>query len=188
MNTIWLGSYDTVSLSQQFLYETIRETDPMDKLARMYLKEVVTRHGIPVSIICDRDPEFAQISFSGGHYSETAYGWGTNIGKNEYSAYHPQTDGMSERDHLNSQDMLPCLCDQTLRKGGAVCGHEVGEAQILRLSNIPIIKNSQVRPHEKSTPRSTQRTCKSRSDSHPRVYPVTLKTVTKDQWNSPVEI
>ncbi|GKA11214.1 hypothetical protein Tco_0690647 [Tanacetum coccineum] len=34
----------------------MRETDPMDKLARLYLKEVVTRHGIPVSIICDRDP------------------------------------------------------------------------------------------------------------------------------------
>ncbi|GJQ98199.1 putative reverse transcriptase domain-containing protein [Tanacetum coccineum] len=34
------------------------ETDPMDKLARLYLKEVVTRHGIPVSIICDRDPRF----------------------------------------------------------------------------------------------------------------------------------
>ncbi|GJZ37461.1 hypothetical protein Tco_0583652 [Tanacetum coccineum] len=33
----------------------MRETDPMEKLARMYLKEVVTRHGIPVSIICDRD-------------------------------------------------------------------------------------------------------------------------------------
>ncbi|GKC29464.1 putative reverse transcriptase domain-containing protein [Tanacetum coccineum] len=37
----------------------MRETDPLDKLARMYLKEVVTRHGIPVSIICDRDPRFA---------------------------------------------------------------------------------------------------------------------------------
>ncbi|GJZ65143.1 putative reverse transcriptase domain-containing protein [Tanacetum coccineum] len=36
----------------------MRETDPMDKLARLYLKEVVTRHGIPVSIICDRDPRF----------------------------------------------------------------------------------------------------------------------------------
>nr|GFB46969.1 reverse transcriptase domain-containing protein [Tanacetum cinerariifolium] len=35
------------------------ETDPMDKLARIYLKEVVTRHGIPVSIIKDRDPRFA---------------------------------------------------------------------------------------------------------------------------------
>nr|GEX13482.1 putative reverse transcriptase domain-containing protein [Tanacetum cinerariifolium] len=31
------------------------ETGPMDKLARLYLKEVVTRHGIPVLIICDRD-------------------------------------------------------------------------------------------------------------------------------------
>nr|GEX39449.1 putative reverse transcriptase domain-containing protein [Tanacetum cinerariifolium] len=37
----------------------IRETDPMDKLARIYLKEGVTRHGIPVSIISDRDPRFA---------------------------------------------------------------------------------------------------------------------------------
>ncbi|GJT37148.1 reverse transcriptase domain-containing protein, partial [Tanacetum coccineum] len=36
----------------------MRETDHLDKLARMYLKEVVTRHGIPVSIICDRDPRF----------------------------------------------------------------------------------------------------------------------------------
>nr|GEV15048.1 hypothetical protein [Tanacetum cinerariifolium] len=34
------------------------ETDPVDKLARLYLKEVVTRHGIPVSIICDHDPRY----------------------------------------------------------------------------------------------------------------------------------
>nr|GFB43880.1 putative reverse transcriptase domain-containing protein [Tanacetum cinerariifolium] len=31
----------------------------MDKLARIYLKEVVTRHGIPVSIISDHDLRFA---------------------------------------------------------------------------------------------------------------------------------
>nr|GFD21732.1 reverse transcriptase domain-containing protein [Tanacetum cinerariifolium] len=31
----------------------------MDKLARIYLKEVVARHGMPVSIISDRDPRFA---------------------------------------------------------------------------------------------------------------------------------
>ncbi|GJU40960.1 putative reverse transcriptase domain-containing protein [Tanacetum coccineum] len=36
-----------------------RETDPMEKLARMYLKEVVTRHGIPVLIIYDLDSRFA---------------------------------------------------------------------------------------------------------------------------------
>ncbi|GJR34921.1 hypothetical protein Tco_1210605 [Tanacetum coccineum] len=33
----------------------MRETNSMEKLARMYLKEEVTRHGILVSIICDRD-------------------------------------------------------------------------------------------------------------------------------------
>nr|GEW94066.1 reverse transcriptase domain-containing protein [Tanacetum cinerariifolium] len=37
------------------LPKSSQETDPMEKLVRMYLKEVVTRHGIPVSIICDRN-------------------------------------------------------------------------------------------------------------------------------------
>ncbi|GJR33907.1 putative reverse transcriptase domain-containing protein [Tanacetum coccineum] len=56
--------YDTIwvivdRLTKSAIFTPIRETDPLDKLARMYLKEVVTRHGIPVSIICDRDPRFA---------------------------------------------------------------------------------------------------------------------------------
>ncbi|GJW45854.1 putative reverse transcriptase domain-containing protein [Tanacetum coccineum] len=53
--------YDTIwvivdRLTKYTIFVLMRETDPMEKLARMYLKEVVTRHGIPVSIICDRDP------------------------------------------------------------------------------------------------------------------------------------
>nr|GFA51054.1 reverse transcriptase domain-containing protein [Tanacetum cinerariifolium] len=56
--------YDTIwvivdRLAKSAIFTPIRETDPMDKLARIYLKEVVTRHGIPVSIISDRDPRFA---------------------------------------------------------------------------------------------------------------------------------
>nr|GFC24079.1 putative reverse transcriptase domain-containing protein [Tanacetum cinerariifolium] len=56
--------YDTIwvivdRLTKSAIFTPIRETDPMDKLARIYLKEVVTRHGIPVSIISDRDPRFA---------------------------------------------------------------------------------------------------------------------------------
>ncbi|GJV87550.1 putative reverse transcriptase domain-containing protein, partial [Tanacetum coccineum] len=52
--------YDTIwvivdRLTKSAIFVPMRETDPMDKLARMYLKEVVTRHGIPLSIICDRD-------------------------------------------------------------------------------------------------------------------------------------
>ncbi|GJW65758.1 putative reverse transcriptase domain-containing protein [Tanacetum coccineum] len=55
-DTIWV-IVDRLTKSAHFL--PMRETDPIDKLARLYLKEVVTRHGIPVSIICDRDPRFA---------------------------------------------------------------------------------------------------------------------------------
>nr|GFB78121.1 reverse transcriptase domain-containing protein [Tanacetum cinerariifolium] len=56
--------YDTIwvivdRLTKSAIFTPIRETDPMDKLTRIYLKEVVTRHGIPVSIIIDRDPRFA---------------------------------------------------------------------------------------------------------------------------------
>ncbi|GJT59066.1 putative reverse transcriptase domain-containing protein [Tanacetum coccineum] len=56
--------YDTIwvivdRLTKSAIFVPMRETDPMDKLARMYLKEVVTRHGIPLLIICDRDPRFA---------------------------------------------------------------------------------------------------------------------------------
>ncbi|GJS29408.1 putative reverse transcriptase domain-containing protein [Tanacetum coccineum] len=56
--------YDTIwvivdRLTKSAIFTPIKETDPLDKLARLYLKEVVTRHGIPVSIICDRGPRFA---------------------------------------------------------------------------------------------------------------------------------
>ncbi|GKA80176.1 reverse transcriptase domain-containing protein [Tanacetum coccineum] len=56
--------YDTIwvvvdRLNKSVIFVPMRKTDPMEKLARMYLKDVVTRHRIPVSIICDRDPRFA---------------------------------------------------------------------------------------------------------------------------------
>ncbi|GKA85842.1 putative reverse transcriptase domain-containing protein [Tanacetum coccineum] len=55
--------YDTIwvivdRLTKSAIFVPMRETDPMDKLARMYLKEVVIMHGIPLSIICDRDHRF----------------------------------------------------------------------------------------------------------------------------------
>nr|GEW68957.1 reverse transcriptase domain-containing protein [Tanacetum cinerariifolium]GEX65650.1 reverse transcriptase domain-containing protein [Tanacetum cinerariifolium] len=55
--------YDTIweiidRLTKSVIFTPMRETDPMDKLARMYQKEVITRHGIPVSIIYDRGPRY----------------------------------------------------------------------------------------------------------------------------------
>nr|GEY66926.1 putative reverse transcriptase domain-containing protein [Tanacetum cinerariifolium] len=52
-DTIWVV-VDRLTKFAHFL--PMKETNPIDKLARLYLEEVVMRHGIPVSIICDRDP------------------------------------------------------------------------------------------------------------------------------------
>ncbi|GKC37084.1 putative reverse transcriptase domain-containing protein [Tanacetum coccineum] len=79
--------YDTIwvivdRLTKSAIFTLIRETDPLDKLARIYLKEVVMRHGIPVSII----------------YMSTVY--------------HPETEGQSERTNQTLEDMLrACVID-----------------------------------------------------------------------------
>nr|GFC21272.1 putative reverse transcriptase domain-containing protein [Tanacetum cinerariifolium] len=72
------------------LPKSSQETDPMDKLARIYLKEVITRHGIPVSIISDRDPRFAS-----NFWRSLLNALGTRLDMS--TAYHPETDGQSER-------------------------------------------------------------------------------------------
>nr|GEY62731.1 putative reverse transcriptase domain-containing protein [Tanacetum cinerariifolium] len=54
-DTIWV-IVDHLTKSAHFL--PMREDDSMDKLTKLYLKEVVTRHGIPISIISDRDPRY----------------------------------------------------------------------------------------------------------------------------------
>ncbi|GJS34100.1 reverse transcriptase domain-containing protein [Tanacetum coccineum] len=51
-DTIW-AIVDRLTKSAYFL--PMREDDLMEKLTRQYLKEVVSRHGVPVSIISDRD-------------------------------------------------------------------------------------------------------------------------------------
>ncbi|GKE98320.1 putative reverse transcriptase domain-containing protein [Tanacetum coccineum] len=55
--------FDTISvivdrLTKSAHFLTIRENDPLDKLARLYLNRIVARHGIPVSIIYDRNGRF----------------------------------------------------------------------------------------------------------------------------------
>ncbi|GKE77089.1 putative reverse transcriptase domain-containing protein, partial [Tanacetum coccineum] len=54
-DTIWV-IVDRLTKSSHFL--PIRENDPLDKLARLYLNRIVARHEIPASIICDRDGRF----------------------------------------------------------------------------------------------------------------------------------
>ncbi|GJV47357.1 putative reverse transcriptase domain-containing protein [Tanacetum coccineum] len=132
--------YDTIwvivdRLTKSAIFVPMRETDPMEKLARMYLKEVVTRHGIPVSIICDRDPRFAS-----NFWRSLQKALGTNLDMS--TAYHPQTDGQSERTIQTLEDMLrACAIDFGKALYGRkcrspVCWAEVGEVQLTGLEIV----------------------------------------------------
>ncbi|GJW51656.1 putative reverse transcriptase domain-containing protein [Tanacetum coccineum] len=84
-------AYDTIwvivdRLTKSALLLPIRETDPMEKLARMYLNEVVTRHGIPVSIIFDHDDRLAS-----NFWRSVQKALGTTLAMS--TAYHPEIDG-----------------------------------------------------------------------------------------------
>ncbi|GJT10807.1 putative reverse transcriptase domain-containing protein [Tanacetum coccineum] len=76
------------------------KTDSRTKLASVSnIKEVVTRHGIPVSIICDRDPRFAS------HFWRSLQkALGTSLDMS--TAYHPKTDGQNARTIQTLEDML----------------------------------------------------------------------------------
>ncbi|GJZ68491.1 putative reverse transcriptase domain-containing protein [Tanacetum coccineum] len=77
----------------------------LEKLARIYINEIVARHGVPVSIISDRDGRFASHL-----WQALQEALGTRLDMS--TAYHPQTDGQSERTIQTLEDMLrACVMD-----------------------------------------------------------------------------
>ena len=77
----------------------------LEEFCKLYMREIVWLHGIPVSVISDRDPKF------------TAYFWksfqkamGTHLTMS--TTFHPQTDGQLERTIQVLRDMLrACVLD-----------------------------------------------------------------------------
>ncbi|GJV61898.1 putative nucleotidyltransferase, ribonuclease H [Tanacetum coccineum] len=101
-DTIWV-IVDRLTKFAHFL--PIREDYKMDRLARLYLKEIVARHGVSISIISDRDSRFtSRFCQSMQEALRTRLDMST--------AYHPQTDGQSERTIHTLEDMLrACVLD-----------------------------------------------------------------------------
>ncbi|GJU14560.1 putative reverse transcriptase domain-containing protein [Tanacetum coccineum] len=107
----------------------MKETDSMEKLTRQYLKKVVSRHGVPVLIISDRDSKFTS------HFWKSLNkALGTQLDMS--MAYHPQTDGQSESTIQTLEDMLhACVIDFGKALYGRkcrspICWAEVGDAQL----------------------------------------------------------
>ncbi|GKC73514.1 putative reverse transcriptase domain-containing protein [Tanacetum coccineum] len=101
-DTIWV-IMDRLTKSAHFL--PMRVDYKMDRLARLYLNEIVSRHGVPISIISDRDSRFTSRFWQS--MQETL---GIRLDKS--TAYHPQIDGQSERTIQTLEDMLrACVLD-----------------------------------------------------------------------------
>ncbi|RVW16021.1 Retrovirus-related Pol polyprotein from transposon 17.6 [Vitis vinifera] len=95
-NGVWV-IVDRLTKSTHFL--AMKTTDSMNSLAKLFIQEIVRLHGIPVSIVSDRDPKFtsqflAEFTKGFGHPTEFS------------TTFHPQTDGQSERVIQILEDML----------------------------------------------------------------------------------
>nr|GEU73279.1 putative reverse transcriptase domain-containing protein [Tanacetum cinerariifolium] len=77
----------------------IKVTDSMETLTRLYIKEIVSRHGVRISIISDRDSHFTS-----RFWQSMQSALGTQLDMS--TSYHPQKDRQSERTIQTLKDML----------------------------------------------------------------------------------
>ncbi|GJW63239.1 putative reverse transcriptase domain-containing protein, partial [Tanacetum coccineum] len=107
---------DRLTKSAHFL--PMKENDSMEKLTRQYLKEIVTRHGVPVSIISYRDGRFASQFWQS---LQKALGWDRHLPLLEFSynnSYHM------------SIKVAPFKALYGRKFRSPVCWAEVGDAQL----------------------------------------------------------
>ncbi|KAI3802190.1 hypothetical protein L1987_30320 [Smallanthus sonchifolius] len=101
-DSIWV-IIDRLTKSAHFL--PIREDYRVEKLARTYIDEIVSHHGIPLNIISDHDSRFTS-----RFWQSLQSALGTRLDLS--TAYHPQTDGQTERTIQTLEDMLrACVID-----------------------------------------------------------------------------
>ncbi|GKA46985.1 putative reverse transcriptase domain-containing protein [Tanacetum coccineum] len=126
-DTIWV-IVDRLTKSAHFL--PMREDDTLEKLTRQYLKEVVSKHGVPVLIIFDRDGKFTSYFWKSLHKA-----LGTRLDMS--TAYHPETDGQSERTIQTLEDIYHTIIKAAPFEAlygrkcrSLICWAEVGDSQL----------------------------------------------------------
>ncbi|GJT85814.1 putative reverse transcriptase domain-containing protein [Tanacetum coccineum] len=106
------------------------ENDPLDKLARLYLNKIVARHGIPASIICDRDGRLTS-----NFWRSFQKALGTDISMS--TAYHLENDWIDKRAMLIENESR-----WSSRPGTKLCSRShlgkgsCGLAEILRVEQV----------------------------------------------------
>lgn len=97
-DAIWV-KVDRFSKSAHFI--PIRTTNSASDLAPFYVREIVRLHGVPKTIVSDRDAKFVS-----KFWESLQSALGTQLRLS--TAFHPQTDGQSERTIQTLEDMLRC--------------------------------------------------------------------------------
>ena len=88
---------DRLTKSAHFLLVNVE--DSLEKLAQLYVDEIVRLHGVPVSIVLDRNHKFTS-----RFWPSLQASLGTRL--HFSTAFHHQTDGQSERTIQTLEDML----------------------------------------------------------------------------------
>nr|KAJ0200734.1 hypothetical protein LSAT_V11C600310350 [Lactuca sativa] len=102
VDSIWVV-VDRLTKSAHFI--PIQESISAEKLADIYVREIVARHGVLVSVVSDRDVRFTSRFWKRFHDE-----MGTRL--HFSTAFHPQTDGQCERTIQTLEDMLrACVLD-----------------------------------------------------------------------------
>ncbi|GKB75918.1 putative reverse transcriptase domain-containing protein [Tanacetum coccineum] len=101
-DTIWV-IVDRLTKSAYFM--PTRETNSMETLTRLYIKEIVSRHRVPISIISDHDSHFTS-----RFWQSLQSALGTQLDMS--TTYHLKTNAQSERTIQTLEDMLrACIID-----------------------------------------------------------------------------
>ncbi|GJY80363.1 putative nucleotidyltransferase, ribonuclease H [Tanacetum coccineum] len=111
-DAIWVV-VDRLTKTAHFL--PIRKDFSISRLAEMFQQEIVRLHGTPSAIVSDRDPRFTSRFWKGLQNA-----WGTRL---KFStAFHPETDGQSERTIQTLEDMLrSCALEWTGNWDDYIC-------------------------------------------------------------------
>ncbi|GJW68686.1 putative reverse transcriptase domain-containing protein [Tanacetum coccineum] len=114
-----------IALHVNFL--AVRKDYKTEKLARLYINEIVARHGVPVSIISDRDSYFTSRL-----WQSLQKALGTRLDSS--TAYHPETKGQKFSYYNSYHSSVKCAPFEALygtKCRTPIAWAEVGESKLI---------------------------------------------------------